>query len=133
MALTPEVMRKAQAEIDSIVGNDRLPTLKDRQHLPYVDALTKEVFRWNIVAPLGLPHCSIEDDVHNGYFIPKGSIVMVNIKGILHDPEVYADPQKFNPERFIATEGRPAEPDPRHVTFGFGRRICPGAVITACL
>ncbi|KAG6895729.1 hypothetical protein C0992_012999 [Termitomyces sp. T32_za158] len=53
MALTPEVMRKAQAEIDSVVGSDRLPTLKDRQYLPYVDALTKEVFRWNVVAPLG--------------------------------------------------------------------------------
>ncbi|KAG6877772.1 cytochrome c oxidase subunit 2 [Termitomyces sp. T159_Od127] len=52
MALNPEVMRKAQTEIDLVVGNDRLPTLDDRQHLPYIDALTKEIHRWNVVAPL---------------------------------------------------------------------------------
>ncbi|KAG6873914.1 hypothetical protein C0995_009694 [Termitomyces sp. Mi166 len=126
MALNPEIMRKAQAEIDSVVGNDRLPTLEDRQYLPYIDALTKEVFRWNVVAPLGLPHCLTEDDVHDGYFIPKGTVVIVNIRSILHDPEVYVNPHSFNPERFIMTEDRPAEPDPRNVSFGFGRRICPG-------
>lgn len=53
MTLYPEVMKKAQAEIDSVIGNDRLPTLEDRQYLPYLDALTKEVFRWNVVAPIG--------------------------------------------------------------------------------
>ncbi|KAG5654671.1 hypothetical protein H0H81_009920 [Sphagnurus paluster] len=53
MALHPEVVKKAQAEIDSVVGNDRLPTLEDRPYLPYVDALTKEVFRWNAVVPTG--------------------------------------------------------------------------------
>ncbi|KAG6902463.1 hypothetical protein C0995_016325 [Termitomyces sp. Mi166 len=128
MALNPDVMKKAQAEIDSVVGHDRLPTLEDRPYLPYIDALTKEVFRWNVVAPLGLPHRLIEDDIHNGYFLPKGTIVIVNIRGILHDPEAYANPHSFSPERFIATEDRPAEPDPRNVSFGFGRRICPGIV-----
>ncbi|KAG5721459.1 O-methylsterigmatocystin oxidoreductase [Termitomyces sp. T112] len=126
MALNPDVMRKAQAEIDSVTGGDRLPTLEDRQNLPYIDALTKEVFRWNIVAPLGLPHRLIEDDVHDGFFIPKGATVIVNIQRILHDPEVYANPHSFYPERFIAIGDRSAEPDPRAVSFGFGRRICPG-------
>ena len=49
----PEVQRKAQAEIDRVVGNDRFPTLADQPDLPYTDALVKEVFRWNPVAPLG--------------------------------------------------------------------------------
>ncbi|KAG6873902.1 hypothetical protein C0995_009681 [Termitomyces sp. Mi166 len=142
MTLNPEVMKKAQAEIDSVVGSDRLPTLEDRQCLPYLDALTKEVFRWNVVAPigeqitlsinqlslklispnLGMFHRSIKDDVHDGYFIPKGSLVIANVRGILHDPQVYADPHKFDPERFIASDNKPAEPDPRNVCFGFGRR-----------
>ncbi|KAG5349725.1 hypothetical protein C0989_002160, partial [Termitomyces sp. Mn162] len=125
MALNPEVMGKAQAEIDSIIGNHRLPTIEDREYLPYIDALTKEVFRWNIPAPLGFPHRLIEDDMHDGYFIPKGTTVLVNIRGILHDPKVYANPHIFNPDRFIPTESQPAEPDPRSVSFGFGRRICP--------
>jgi cytochrome P450 len=53
MTLFPEVQKKAQAEIDAVVGNDRLPSFSDRSQLPYVDALAKEVLRWNVVAPLG--------------------------------------------------------------------------------
>jgi hypothetical protein len=53
MTLHPEVQRKAQEEIDRVVGNDRLPSFADRQQLPYVDAIAKEVFRWNAVAPNG--------------------------------------------------------------------------------
>ena len=99
MVLHPEVQRRAQAEIDSVVGTDRLPSFEDRSQLPYVEAVVKEVFRWNPVAPLGMclwfkhrrrfelipphsigvPHKAIEDDVHNGYHIPKGSIVIANI------------------------------------------------------
>lgn len=53
MTLFPEVQKKAQAEIDAVVGNDRLPSFSDRSQLPYVEALVKEVLRWNVVAPLG--------------------------------------------------------------------------------
>jgi cytochrome P450 len=53
MTLFPEVQKKAQAEIDAVVGNDRLPSFSDRSQLPYVEALAKEVLRWNVVAPLG--------------------------------------------------------------------------------
>ena len=53
MTLYPEAARKAQAEIDAVIGNDRLPTAEDRPDLPYVEALMKEVFRWSLVAPTG--------------------------------------------------------------------------------
>jgi cytochrome P450 len=53
MTLHPEVVKKAQAEIDTVIGNDRLPTFADRPYLPYLEALVKEVFRWNVVTPLG--------------------------------------------------------------------------------
>ena len=105
MTLHPEVQRKAQAEIDRVIGNDRFPTLDDQPSLPYLDALMKEVFRWNPVEPLGkltvsenygtpfpfvlktltervipgIPHVPTEDDVYEGYFIPKGISVMANI------------------------------------------------------
>lgn len=126
MTLFPDVAKKAQEEIDSVVGSDRLPTYADREFLPYVDALVKEVFRWNSVAPTGVPHRAIQDDVQDGYFIPKGSLVIPNIWKLTHDPKVYENPFVFRPERFIASGTRLAEPDPRQVCFGFGRRICPG-------
>lgn len=60
MALYPDVMRKAQAEIDAVVGRDRLPTFADREHLPYLRAMVKEVLRWRPVGPLGLPRRSMQ-------------------------------------------------------------------------
>jgi len=126
MACYPDVQKKAQHEIDAVVGNDRLPNLADRDQLPYATALWLEVLRWNPVAPLTPPHCLTEEDVYEGHIIPKGSIVIANIWKLLHDPEYYSDPLAFNPERFIASEGKEPECDPRDVVFGFGRRICPG-------
>ncbi|KDQ52240.1 hypothetical protein JAAARDRAFT_40360 [Jaapia argillacea MUCL 33604] len=126
MVLYPEVQKKAQAEIDRVVGNDRLPTYSDRENLPYVEAIISEVLRWKPVAPLGLPHRVMKDDVHAGYHIPKDSIIIANIWQFLHDPRSYHDPEEFNPERFLPTGTRAPEPDPRTVCFGFGRRTCPG-------
>ena len=76
MALNPEVQARAQAEIDAVVGSDRLPLLNDRPVLPYIDAILSECLRWMPTARFGLPHASREDDEYNGYFIPKGSVVM---------------------------------------------------------
>ncbi|KAG9317635.1 cytochrome P450 [Chiua virens] len=124
--LYPEILKKAQAEIDAVIGSDRLPNFSDRDSLPYIEALAKEALRWHSVTPSGVPHRTTEDDIHNGYFIPKGSLIMANIWGMLHDPRTYAEPSEFNPERFLARDGKEAELDPRSICFGFGRRICPG-------
>ncbi|KAH9041234.1 cytochrome P450 [Lactarius pseudohatsudake] len=126
MTAYPEVQRKCQAELDAVVGNGRLPTFADRDQLPYIATMLKEVIRWGPTAPLGAPHCIEQDDVHDGYLIPKGSIIIANIWHFLHDPEVYKDPMVFNPDRLIARPGKPAEPDPFNFAFGYGRRACPG-------
>jgi len=126
MTLNPEVVRKAQAEIDAVVGLDRLPQASDRSRLPYVGALLKEVLRWQVPAPMSLPRATGEDDVYNGYFIPKGSVIFPNVWLMCRDPSFYRDPFEFKPERFLPGEGREPEPDPRHLVFGFGRRVCPG-------
>ncbi|KAF8898320.1 cytochrome P450 [Mucidula mucida] len=126
MLLHPEVQKNAQAEIDSVIGSERLPTFGDRQHLPYVNALVTELLRWHNVAPLGVPHRALDDGVINGYFIPKGSIIVANLWQILHDPDVYPNPLEFDPTRHIASPGKEVQRDPRHACFGFGRRICPG-------
>ncbi|KAL4064159.1 cytochrome P450 [Scleroderma yunnanense] len=126
MTLFPEVQKKAQVEIDSVVGSDRLPAFSDRKSLPYVDALVKEVFRWHVVVPLGFVHRTTEDDIHDGYYIPKGSWVFPNAWFMLRDPRTYANPSMFDPKRFLPRNGIRPERDPRTICFGFGRRICPG-------
>lgn len=59
LASFPEVQAKAQAEIDRLTGADRLPLVQDRQELPYVHAIVKEVSRWHTVAPLGGYHRNV--------------------------------------------------------------------------
>ena len=95
MALYPEVQKKAQAEIDAVVGQNRLPDFHDRPSLPYINAVVKESSRWNLVLPFGrpfviifnttiptssegIPHMSTTDDEYNGFYIPQGTIIMGN-------------------------------------------------------
>ncbi|KAG6330774.1 hypothetical protein ID866_8315 [Astraeus odoratus] len=122
MTLYPHVMKKAQAELDVVVGTERLPTFADRPSLPYLEALFTELLRWHCPAPMTM-RCTRVDDTYEGHFIPAGSYVLVNIWAILRDERTYTDPLEFKPERFL---GENPETDPRNACFGFGRRRCPG-------
>ncbi|OJJ77731.1 hypothetical protein ASPBRDRAFT_36992 [Aspergillus brasiliensis CBS 101740] len=126
MALNPTVQKKAQEEIDRVVGTSRLPDLSDQDSLPYINAVVQEVFRWHPVTPLSVSHASSEEDIFNGYYIPKGAILVPNVWAFTHDPTSYHNPESFNPDRFL---GATPEPDPRLYAFGFGRRICPGRLL----
>ncbi|KAJ0306610.1 hypothetical protein COL516b_004403 [Colletotrichum fioriniae] len=75
----PEVQRKAQEEIDRVIGRDRLPTIDDYQHLPYIRCCIKESLRWMPTVFLGVPHAAVKDDVYMGYSIPKGATVINNV------------------------------------------------------
>ncbi|KAJ3751482.1 cytochrome P450 [Lentinula detonsa] len=119
MSLYPEVQAKAQAELDAVIGNDCLPSFENRDHLPYMQAVTLETLRWFSVVPTSVPHRVTEDNVFKGYFIPKGALVLSNLWQMNHDPEVYHDPMSFKPERFL---GPKPELDPREACFGFARR-----------
>jgi len=79
MVTHPEVQRKAQEEIDRVVGRDRLPDFDDKESLPYINAIYKEVARIRPVVPLGVAHCATEDDEYNGYRIPKGTSFYPNV------------------------------------------------------
>jgi cytochrome P450 len=76
--LWPEVVRKGQEELDRVIGSDRLPDFSDEANLPYIRAMAKEALRWRPITKLGAPHATTEDDWYNGYFIPKGSVVVLN-------------------------------------------------------
>jgi len=76
--LFPDTVKAAQEELDRVVGDDRLPEFSDEPNLPYVRAIAKETLRWRPITKLGAPHASTEDDWYDGYFIPKGSVVVLN-------------------------------------------------------
>ena len=119
-----EVQRQAQAEIDTLLGSERLPTFADQEHLPYLSAVLKECLRWQVGVSLAIPHLVTEDDEYKGYLIPKGAIIMANSWQILNDPEAYPDPSMFKPERFL--KGRKIDSsvrDPSIAAFGYGRRV----------
>lgn len=75
----PEVQRKAQEDIDRVVGLDRLPTMDDYENLPYIRCCIKESLRWMPTAILGVPHAALREDTYMGYTIPKGAMVVNNV------------------------------------------------------
>ncbi|KAK7464930.1 hypothetical protein VKT23_006138 [Stygiomarasmius scandens] len=123
MILHPDIQDKARAELDKVVGTRRLPTFQDRPNLPYIEALIKELLRWHPVGRIGIPHRCVEEDVFNGYRIPKDAIILPHMWNYTRDPSTYSRPSEFRPERFLGEE---PELDPNSFIFGFGRRACPG-------
>ncbi|KAJ6471903.1 cytochrome P450 [Mycena sanguinolenta] len=126
MLANPEAQKKAQAEIDSVIGDGELPDFKDQESLPYVSALVNEVLRWRSVTAIAIPRYLSVEDEYKGYRLPAGSIVIPNAWAILHDEVMYPDPYSFKPERFLL-DGKPNPAiSSAELAFGFGRRICPG-------
>ena len=78
MTIHSDAQRRAQTELDAVVGKDRLPNFSDRESLPYVNALIKECLRWHSAVPLVVPHSSMQDDIYGVYHIPGGSTLMPN-------------------------------------------------------
>ena len=99
---------RIQAEMDLVVGKDRLPTFADRERLPYLHAVITEAIRFASTTPVGVPHRLMEDDEYEGMFLPKGAMVMANTWAMLNDPRVYPEPEKFDPSRVCCQEIRPA-------------------------
>ena len=106
MISSPEAQRRAQAELDSVVGCDRPPTFADAPRLSYGCAMVREVLRWRPPLPLGVPHASIKDDWYEGMFIPKGTVCIANLWQCNHDRAVFGeDADQFRPERHLNEQG----------------------------
>ncbi|KAJ9567967.1 hypothetical protein OSB04_003933 [Centaurea solstitialis] len=126
----PKALQIVQDEIDEHVGRDRLVEESDMKNLVYLDAIIKETLRLYPVAPLSVPHESIEDCIVGGYNIPKGTRLLVNLWKIQRDPKFWSDPLEFRPERFL-TSHKDVDVKGKHfelLPFGSGRRVCPGAL-----
>lgn len=121
----PNVLKQAQAEIDAVIGRDRLPTLEDEASLPFIRALQLELLRWRPVVPLVQPHIAAEEDSYNGVRIPKGSLVWANLQAMSRDERTYEKPEQFMPERFLSTNAQGERVFSRKdeiSIFGYGRR-----------
>ena len=126
MSMFPDMQRRAQEEIDRVVGIFRLPTADDRESLPYINAVVEEAQRWHPITLMGLPHASEEDDMIDGFRIFKRTYLISAIWWFTRDPATYHDPEAFKPERFSEPYN---EPSATNITFAFGGRICPGRVL----
>ncbi|KAF2129634.1 putative cytochrome P450 monooxygenase [Dothidotthia symphoricarpi CBS 119687] len=127
----PDAQKKAQKEIDAVIGNDRLPCFTDYDSLPYLRALVDEVHRFRPILPIGLPRIATQDLVYKDYVLPKGSMLVLNAWGLFHDPELFDTPDVFRPERYLDSKygtksGVNTEALRDNIAFGAGRRICPG-------
>ncbi|CAE6534776.1 unnamed protein product [Rhizoctonia solani] len=120
MVLNPHIQAKAQHELDTVLGQAVLPTISDRERLPYIKNLIDEVLRLYPVLPLAVPHACFQDDTYNGYDIQKGTTIIGNLWAIGRDPRHYKDPEVLNPDRYLDNSV------PRPPAFGWGRRKCPG-------
>ncbi|KAK9186758.1 hypothetical protein WN944_018147 [Citrus x changshan-huyou] len=123
----PEVLKKAQDELDIQVGTERPVNESDTINLVYLQAIIKETMRLYPAAPLLVPHESIEECVVNAYHVPAGTQLFVNAWKIQRDPSVWEEPCQFQPERFLT---RNKDIDVRGqnfelIPFGSGRRMCP--------
>lgn len=128
----PQYQPILHEEIDRVLG-DRMPSLSDMPDMPVLRAFIRETMRWRPAVPTGIPHNVIKDDNYNGYHIPAGSTLHAFEWSISRDPEVFPDPDAFNPLRWLdASFPTFREPLTKYPTitsysqFGYGRRICQG-------
>eukprot|EP00058_Branchiostoma_floridae_P000431 XP_002585919.1 hypothetical protein BRAFLDRAFT_60161 [Branchiostoma floridae] len=105
LTISPREQTKMHDEIVSVVGTDRLPSLKDKDNLPYTKAAIFELLRISCVTPLSLPREAADDVIIDGHRIPKGTMVMTNLWSVTNDPDVWEDPRTFKPERFLNEQG----------------------------
>ena len=127
MVTYPEVQARVHAELDDIIGPGRLPRLDDRGKLPYLESTIAEVLRISTIVPLSLPHKATCDTSLGGYDIPKDTVLISNLWAIHHDKDEWEEPDVFNPERFIDSQGKFAGSGVRSfLPFSAGRRGCLG-------
>ena len=117
----PLVQKRMRKEMTEVVGTNRRPTLSDKLSLPYCQAVISEVQRYANIVPITGLRMATEDVQWNGYTIPKGASIINNLDTVLYDPEVFPEPTKFKPERFLTDNGKYTGTKDSMLAFGAGR------------
>ncbi|XP_053566110.1 cytochrome P450 2F3 [Bombina bombina] len=128
MLAYPEIQKKIQNEIDSVLGSEKCPSLEDRVRLPYTDAVIHEVQRFASIVPNGLPHEALYDIKFKGYTIPKGTQIITFLHSALNDKKYWDNPELFNPDRFLDENGKFIKNEAQ-IPFGAGKRSCIGEAL----
>ncbi|XP_037352848.1 cytochrome P450 2E1 [Talpa occidentalis] len=121
----PEIEEKLHEEIDRVIGPSRVPAVKDRLEMPYMDAVVHEIQRFIDLVPSNLPHEAIRDTMFRGYVIPKGTMVIPTLDSLLYDSKEFPDPESFKPEHFLNENGKFKYSD-YFKAFSAGKRVCVG-------
>lgn len=122
----PEEMKKVQNEVRNMFDKNGDVDESEIHKLEYLSLVIKEVLRMHLPAPLLIPRENSKLCVINGYEIPSKTKVMINGWALARDPKYWAEPERFNPERFRDSTIQYNGNDFQYVPFGSGRRICPG-------
>jgi cytochrome P450 len=126
LAAFPEVQKKAQAEVDAVIGRDGRVSARAREQLPYVDAVLHEVMRIRPVVPTGVMHLTTQDIKAGKYDIPKGTTLVQNTWSIHFDPKHWHDPEAFLPGRWLDNQGKYVFQQSGFMPFQVGKRSCVG-------
>ncbi|CAG7828593.1 unnamed protein product, partial [Allacma fusca] len=128
LALHPKTQKKVKTEIDEVMGTN-LPSLDHRKRMPYTEAVILESLRCSSVTQIGIARRVLEDFEVGGYVIPKDTLVFSNIYAAHHDPDVWDDPHRFKPERFLSSDEKHVVKHNAFVAFSYGKRSCPGETL----
>lgn len=122
----PDVQRKVQAELDSVIGSERMVTLDDLPQLTYTKATIYETLRRSSVVPLGTTHVTTRCIQLNGYTIPKNTQVIPLLHAVHMNPDKWDEPEAFRPERFLSADGSKIVKPDNFMPFSVGQRMCLG-------
>lgn len=123
----PDTLKKLVQEIDTVVGKGA-PSWFHRANMPYTEAVLNEGQRAADILPLAVPRSNTEDAKILGYDIPKRSMVYQNITRMHHDSDLWGDPEKWRPERFIDEKTKECLKPENFFPFGKGNRMCPASI-----
>uniref|UniRef100_A0A7N8WXN1 Cytochrome P450 2J2-like n=1 Tax=Mastacembelus armatus TaxID=205130 RepID=A0A7N8WXN1_9TELE len=125
MILYPDIQERVQAEIDTVVGSSRQPSLTDRENMPYTDAVIHEIQRMGNISPLNLVRTANKDTMLDKYTIPKGTMILPTLNSVLNDESMWETPHSFNPQHFLDQEGKFRRRE-AFLPFSAGKRVCLG-------
>ncbi|XP_068927369.1 cytochrome P450 2C23-like isoform X2 [Petaurus breviceps papuanus] len=121
----PEVQGKIHEEIDRVIGQHRIPSMKDKLEMPYMEAVIYEIQRYIDLIPHSLPHEVTRDTHFQEYFIPKGTTVFPLLSSVLFDTKEFPNPHQFDPGHFLNKDGSFRKSD-YFMAFSIGKRACLG-------